>query len=131
MVHIDAGNAVQTTSADSVAGAPDQVAGRPRRATRKASTGATPVEGVVLEAQESLLAPDQPPAPSPTRSDGTPPASATTVKRLNAKVSATFDAHGRAELLVLAGVTDIAEGMTEGDVSRINAAYERLLSGGN
>jgi RecT family len=129
MVHIDAGNAVQTVSTESVAGAPDQTTGRPRRAAaRKTQPTAPPVEGVVLEAQESLL-PEVAPSPEP-KPDGTPTASPAAVKRLALKVESTFDAAGLAELLALAGVKGIRDGMTEGDVARVISAFDNLLSGG-
>lgn len=131
MVQIDTGAAVQTVSTESVAGAPDQTTGRPRRAAaRKTPPTAPPVEGVVLEAQESLL-PEVAPAPAPTpepKADGTPTASPAAVKRLALKVNSTFDEAGCAELLSLAGVQGgIRDGMTEGDVARVNAAFNLLL----
>ena len=134
MVQIDTGAAVQTVSTESVASAPDQTTGRPRRAAaRKTPPPAPPVEGVVLEAQESLL-PEVAQAPAPTlepKSDSTPTASPAAVKRLALKVNSTFDEAGRTELLSLAGVQGgIRDGMTEGDVARVNAVFDDLLSGG-
>lgn len=131
MVQVDAGAPVQTVSTESVAGSPEQTTGRPRRAaTRKTQPTSPPVEGVVLEAQESLL-PEVAPAPAPTpepKADGTPTASPAAVKRLALKVNSTFDEAGCAELLSLAGVQGgIRDGMTEGDVARVNAAFNLLL----
>jgi hypothetical protein len=127
MVQVDASAPVQTVSTESVAGSPEQTTGRPRRAAaRKPATPAQPVEGVVLDAQESLLPAAQDDAP---KADGTPPASAVAVQRLATKAAAMLTAEEMADLLSKAGVSTF-DGMTEGALKRASDALDALLAGG-
>lgn len=131
MVSVDAGAPAQTASVESVAAAPDQSAGRPRRAassrkTTAAGQASPSLEGVVLEAQESLLPAAQDEAP---KADGTPPASAVAVQRLATKAAAMLTAEEMADLLNKAGVSTF-DGMTEGALKRASDALDAMLAGG-